>query len=238
MAICNLDLPTQVTGVSLGSPEQLAGELALHVAGALRSAIESHGVASLVVSGGRSPIAFFERLSAQALDWSRVAVSLADERWVPVGHADSNEGLVRRHLLRGPAAKARFIGLYHSAASLDEAARLADAALAELPQPIDVLVLGMGEDGHTASLFPRSPGLEAALSHACTQRCVPMQAPSVPRQRLSMPLPLLAGARLTLLAVQGQAKLDTLAAALAGEDVAAMPIRAFLRQPLEIYWCP
>ncbi|WP_236206719.1 6-phosphogluconolactonase [Pseudomonas tohonis] len=238
MAICNLDLPTQVTGVSLGSPEQLAGELALHVAGALRSAIESHGVASLVVSGGRSPIAFLERLSAQELDWSRVAVSLADERWVPVGHADSNEGLVRRHLLRGPAAKARFIGLYHSAASLDEAARLADAALAELPQPIDVLVLGMGEDGHTASLFPKSPGLDDALSHACTRRCVPMQAPSVPRQRLSMPLPLLAGARLTLLAVQGQAKLDTLAAALAGEDVAAMPIRAFLRQPLEIYWCP
>lgn len=238
MAICNLDLPTQVTGVSLGNPEQLAGELALHVAGALRSAIESHGVASLVVSGGRSPIAFLERLSAQELDWSRVAVSLADERWVPVSHADSNEGLVRRHLLRGPAAKARFVGLYHSVASLDEAARLADAGLAELPQPIDVLVLGMGEDGHTASLFPKSPNLDAALSHHCTQRCVPMQAPSVPRQRLSMPLPLLAGARLTLLAVQGQAKLDTLAAALAGEDVAAMPIRAFLHQPLEIYWCP
>lgn len=238
MAICNLDLPVQVTGLGLNSPEQSAIELALAVAHALRMAIEARGVASLVVSGGRSPIAFFQRLSSQELDWSRVAVSLADERWVPVSHADSNEGLVKRHLLRGPAAKARFIGLYQSAQSLEDAAQLADQVLAELPQPIDVLVLGMGEDGHTASLFPGSPNLALALSTDCPQRCLPMHAPSVPRQRLSMPLALLASARLTLLAVQGHAKVATLAEALAGVDQAQMPIRAFLHRPLEIYWCP
>ncbi|BAN47195.1 6-phosphogluconolactonase [Metapseudomonas resinovorans] len=237
MAICNLDLPTQVTGLSLGSPEQLAGELAITVANALRDAIDSHGSAVLVVSGGRSPVAFFERLRGQELDWSKVTVSLADERFVPVGHPDSNEGLVRRHLLQGPAAKARLLGLYHAAPSLEEAARLADAALAELGR-IDVLVLGMGEDGHTASLFPASPNLELALSPGCRQRCLPMQAPGVPRQRLSLTLPLLASAHLTLLALQGQAKLATLEDALAGDDVAAMPIRAFLRRPLEIHWCP
>lgn len=110
-------------------------------------------------------------------------------------------------------------------------------ALAELGA-IDVLVLGMGEDGHTASLFPGSPNLEQALSTGCERRCLPMQAPSVPRQRLTLTLPLLASAQLTLLAVQGQAKLATLATALAGEDEAAMPIRAFLRRPLEIHWCP
>lgn len=237
MAICNLDLPTQVTGLSLGSPEQLAGELAITVANALRAAIETRGSAVLVVSGGRSPVAFFERLSGQALDWSRVTVSLADERFVPVSHADSNEGLVRRHLMHGEAAKARFLSLYRSASSLDESVRLADVALAELGA-IDVLVLGMGEDGHTASLFPGSPYLEQALRSDCPQRCLPMQAPSVPRQRLTLTLPLLASAHLTLLAVQGQAKLATLADALAGDDVAAMPIRAFLRRPLEIHWCP
>ncbi|WP_137972913.1 6-phosphogluconolactonase [Pseudomonas sp. F(2018)] len=238
MAISDLQLPAQVLGFGLGNAEQLAGELAVTVANALRLAIGECGAASLVVSGGRSPIAFFERLARQELDWSRVAVSLADERWVPVGHADSNEGLVRRHLLQGAAAKARFIGLYQPAATLEEAAMLAHQALAELPQPIDVLVLGMGEDGHTASLFPASGNLDLALSADCAQRCLPMHAPSVPRQRLSMPLALLAGARLTLLAVQGRGKLDTLRQALAAEGDAQMPIRAFLRRPLEIYWCP
>jgi 6-phosphogluconolactonase len=238
MAISDLQFPAQVLGFGLGNAEQLADELAVSVANALRLAIDARGKACLVVSGGRSPIAFFECLARQQLDWSRVAVSLADERWVPVSHADSNEGLVRRHLLQGAAAKARFIGLYQPAATLEESAALAHQALAELPQPIDVLVLGMGEDGHTASLFPASSNLDLALSADCARRCLPMQAPSVPRQRLSMPLALLAGARLTLLAVQGRSKLDTLRQALAAAGDAQMPIRAFLRRPLEIYWCP
>ena len=238
MAISNINLPDQVIGFSLDNPAQLAGELAVTVANALRSAIDARGVATLVVSGGRSPVAFFEQLASQMLDWSRVVVSLADERWVPVSHPDSNEGLVRRHLLQGEAAKAHFIGLYSAASSLDEAAKRADRSLAELSHPFDVLVLGMGEDGHTASLFPTSPNLAAALSPECPQRCMAMLAPAVPRQRLSLTLPALQGARLTLLALQGQGKLATLADALAGEDAAQMPIRAFLRRPLEIYWCP
>ena len=237
MTISNLDLPVQTLGFSLGNADQLAGELALTVSNALRSAIAERGAATLVVSGGRSPIAFFERLAQQELDWSKVTISLADERWVPVSHPDSNEGLLRRHLLQGPAAAARLVGLYQSAASLEQAAERADAVLAELP-PIDVLVLGMGEDGHTASLFPDSPNLDAALDPRGARRCLPMQAPSVPRQRLSMSLALLASARLTLLALHGPGKLATLNQALAGESYEAMPIRAFLARPLEIYWCP
>ncbi|HSC82397.1 MAG TPA: 6-phosphogluconolactonase [Pseudomonas sp.] len=238
MAISDLELPAHILGFSLGSAEQLAGELAMTVANALRSAIDERGAASLLVSGGRSPIAFFQRLAQQQLDWSRVTVSLADERWVPVSHPDSNEGLVRRYLLQGPAAKARFLGLYQAAPSLEQAAQRADEALGELPQGIDVLVLGMGEDGHTASLFPASANLGQALRSDCPQRCLPMQAPSVPRQRLSLTLPVLASARLTLLALQGRGKLATLRQALAADDVARMPIRAFLAEPLEIYWCP
>ena len=127
--------------------------------------------------------------------------------------------------------------MYHAAESLEKAALLANQALAELP-PIDVLVLGMGDDGHTASLFPNSPNLHEALRIDCPQRCLPMVAPSVPRQRLSMTLSLLATAHLPLLAIQGASKLQTLSQALVCEDVASMPIRAFLRPPLEIYWCP
>nr|WP_298117502.1 6-phosphogluconolactonase [uncultured Pseudomonas sp.] len=237
MAISKLDLPIGVLARSHSDAKHLAQDLANAVATTLRAAIDSHGVATLVVSGGRSPVAFFECLAKQELPWAQVVISLADERWVPVSHADSNEGLVRRHLLRGPAAAARFIGLYQAAESLEKAALLANQALAELP-PIDVLVLGMGDDGHTASLFPQSPNLHEALRIDCPQRCLPMQAPSVPRQRLSMTLSLLATARLPLLAIQGSSKLQTLSRALTCEDVASMPIRAFLRSPLEIYWCP
>ncbi|BAU75861.1 6-phosphogluconolactonase [Metapseudomonas furukawaii] len=237
MAISNLNLPAQVLGLSLDNPAQLAGELALTVANALRGAIAERGAATLVVSGGRSPVAFFERLAAQELDWSKVTLGLADERFVPVSHPDSNEGLVRRHLLQGRAAAARFLGLYQPAPSVEASAQLADARLADLEDP-DVLVLGMGEDGHTASFFPGSPNLAAALDPEGPRRCLPMLAPSVPRQRLTLTLPVLRRARLTLLSLQGAGKLATLADALAGEDVAQMPIRAFLSRPLEIYWCP
>ncbi|CRR77338.1 6-phosphogluconolactonase [Pseudomonas aeruginosa] len=157
---------------------------------------------------------------------------------MPESHADSNAGLVRRHLLRGEAAKARFIGLYQPAASLEEAAELADHHLHELPLPIDVLVLGMGDDGHTASLFPNSPGLDLAMDPRGTRRCLPMWAPSVPHQRLTLPRAVLAAAKVQLLAIQGQSKLATLNAALAVEDERRMPVRAFLRAPLTIHWYP
>ncbi len=237
MTIFDLDLPIDVQASSLGDPQQLAQSLADTVVDALRSAIDSHGHATLVVSGGRSPVRFFQCLAQVDLPWQQVTISLADERWVPAAHPDSNEGLVRRHLLQGPASKARLLGLYQPTETLEAAALAADQALAELP-PIDVLVLGMGEDGHTASLFPASPNLSLALQVDSQRRCLPMHAPSAPHQRLSMTLALLSRARLPLLALQGAAKLETLAEALRGDDVATMPIRAFLRAPLAIYWCP
>lgn len=237
MAISELDLPTGVVAHSLADATRLASLLAEQVARALDFAVDTHGHASLVVSGGRSPIPFFEALSRQSLDWSKVQVSLADERWVAPDHADSNEQLVRRHLLQNQAASASLLGLYRAGPTLEEAAASADAALAELKQPIDVLVLGMGEDGHTASLFPGSPLLAEALREDCSALCLPMQAPAAPEQRISMTYPLLASARLQCLTIQGQAKLDTLAQALTADPL-QMPIRAFLHSPLEIYWCP
>ena len=237
MVISDLKLPEGVTAHTCKNPEELAKGLANKVAGQLNDAIKARGTATLVVSGGRSPEAFFQSLFKQPLDWSKVVVSLADERWVPVEHADSNAGLLKKHLLKGPAAKARFVGLYNVAANLDEAAEQADRALAELP-PIDVLILGMGEDGHTASLFPNSPNLAEALKLDGTRRCWPMLAPTVPHQRLSMSRSLLASAKNKVLSISGQGKLNILNDALGGTDIAALPIRAFLQPTLEIYWCP
>ncbi|MDD1014218.1 6-phosphogluconolactonase [Pseudomonas rubra] len=237
MAISELQLPANVTAHDYNAAAPLAEGLAKDVAARLNAAIAANGRATLVVSGGRSPVAFFTALIKQPLDWSKVLVSLADERWVPVEHADSNAGLLKRHLLTGPAAKATFLSLYRAAGSLDAAALETDQALAELPG-IDVLVLGMGDDGHTASLFPNSPNLVEGLDPQSSRRCLPMLAPSVPHQRLSMTRALLASAGFTALSVQGPGKLATLRAALAGDDLAQMPIRAFLQDPLDIYWCP
>lgn len=237
MAISELQLPASVTTHSLADGKALAATLAHDVAERLRQAIAHKGAACLVLSGGRSPVPFLEKLAGETLDWSNVTVSLADERWVPVAHADSNAGLLARHLFKGPAAKARFVGLYHYAENLEAAAVLADQALAALPV-IDVLVLGMGDDGHTASLFPASPNLDEGLDVRSARRCLPMLAPNVPRQRLSMTRALLASAGFIALSVQGPGKLATLRAALAAADPTEMPIRAFLHDPLDIYWCP
>jgi len=237
MGISELKLPAAVKVHELADAKTLAATLAHDVAERLRAAIAAKGQACVVLSGGRSPVPFLEKLASEHLDWAKVTVSLADERWVPVEHADSNAGLLARHLLTGAAAKARFVGLYQQAENLDAAALKADQALTGLP-PIDVLVLGMGDDGHTASLFPASPNLEAGLDLASTRRCLPLLAPSVPHQRLSMTRSLLASAAFIALSVQGPGKLATLRAALAGNDLTEMPIRAFLHDPLDIYWCP
>lgn len=239
MAICELEFPAGLKALEFDNPELLANALADHVAERLSAAISSnpHGIATLVVSGGKSPVAFFQALAQKPIQWSKVVISLADERWVPTEHADSNAGLLKRFLFQGPAAEAGFFSLYRPTTTLEEAAAATDEALKELPK-IDVLVLGMGDDGHTASLFPESPNLAEALDPNSERRCLPMLAPSIPHQRLTMTRALLASATTPILSISGQAKLETLRKALAGDDLAEMPVRAFLNPALEIYWCP
>lgn len=239
MAICELEFPAGLQAREFDNPELLANTLADHVAERLTAAIASnaHGIATLVVSGGKSPVAFFQALAQKPIQWSKVCISLADERWVPTEDADSNAGLLKRYLLQGPAAQAEFFNLYRPKDTLDEAAAATDEALKDLPK-IDVLILGMGDDGHTASLFPNSPNLAEALSLDTQRRCLPMIAPTSPHQRLTMTRPLLASATTPILSISGQAKLETLRTALAGDDLAEMPVRAFLNPSLEIFWCP
>lgn len=237
MAISELDLPTGVLAHSLSNADQQARLLADRVAQALQFAIHADGHASLFVSGGKSPIAFFEYLAQQDLDWKQVTVSLTDERWVPPGHPDSNEGLVRRYLLQHQATAARFVSLYYPASTLEETAQKAEQVLQAFPKKPDVVVLGMGTDGHTASLFAGSPLLYQALSPECSVRCLPMQAPSEPTQRLSLTYSFLASAPVQYLAIQGHEKFLALSRALQAH-AGQMPVHAFLRHPLEIYWCP
>lgn len=185
--------------------------LASHIANALRAAIAQRDQATLAVSGGKSPIALFEALRKQPLDWQKVTVILVDERVVPHDHADSNTALVRQHLLQDAAAAARFVPFFDepppalSAVVLDALAEQANQRLADLPWPLDVAVLGMGEDAHTASLFPGAPGYARAI--ATDQRLAWVVPDTAPHARLSFTLSALLAARELVLSIAGASKL-------------------------------
>lgn len=142
--------------------EMLALGLADQLASDLRQALDQKDTVLFVVPGGSTPGPVFDTLSAVDLEWSRVHVCLSDERWVPEDHPRSNTALVRDRLLVGPAAAARLLPLYKNGATphaaLDDLTGVIEPEL-----PIDVCLLGMGADMHTASLFPGAPGLETAL---------------------------------------------------------------------------
>ncbi len=207
-----------------------AAALAAAVAGQLRAGLAARGTASLVVSGGRSPVPFFAALRIMTLDWSRVWITLADERWVAADAPDSNERLLREHLLRDAAAAARFVPLKSAFASVEAGLAASSAALAAIPRPYDVIVLGMGEDGHTASLFPGTSGLPAALAMDDPTLLAAITPLSAPHPRISLRLPALLAARAIHLPITGPAKLAVYRQALATTEPARLPIAFVLQQ--------
>lgn len=205
----------------------LAESLALKVAESLSGAITRKGRAVLAVSGGTTPSLFLEQLSRQPISWEKVTITLVDERQVDETSERSNARLVKARLLANAAAAARFVPLFRNEA---EAQTLAP----------DVVVLGMGEDGHTASFFPGGDTLSQALDLANQQGVLAISAPGAGEPRLTFTLSRLLQASRIFLHTEGQAKQRVLAAATAGSNASEMPIRAVLAQApqLQIYWCP
>ncbi|OHV10560.1 6-phosphogluconolactonase [Kushneria phosphatilytica] len=215
---------------------RLAQALAEAVAEALREDLAQQSRALLVVSGGSTPVPFFEALAGRELDWSRVDITLADERWVASDHKDSNEQLVRKHLLTGPAAAAS----YHTLTTADDAPEAGvhevSERIAALSWPASAVILGMGGDGHTASLFPDSPQLEEGLTTEAVALAV--HAPSVSQGRISLSRHRLIQARRHFLHIAGDDKRAMFARAFGGEDARELPIRAFLGEAIALYWAP
>lgn len=223
------------------TPTQAAQALSDAVAAALAAALQMRGRASLVVSGGRSPIELFHRLQAAPLDWSQVWITLADERWVPSSDPDSNAALVSQHLLQGSAAVARFVPLWNAAPTPAHALTDRTAALAELPRPFDAVVLGMGEDGHTASLFPCAGGVEAALDPQGSALLAAINPPAAPHQRLSLTAAALLDSRHIHLPLVGATKRSVYAQALTDCDPLHLPVATVLCQsavPVTVYLSP
>lgn len=237
MKMPELNLPDGASLATYPIPDDAALALADDVAEQLSARLSVAPRASLVVSGGTTPLPFFAALREKPLDWARVDVLLADERWVPEDDAASNTRLVKEHLLQGPAAAAHYRSLKQPGATPADGLAAAETALADLALPVDVLVLGMGTDGHTASLFPDAPELAQALDTGSHALVAPMTPPSQPQPRITLTLWVLQQAGFTALHLKGADKLDTLQAACDDIDnIREMPIRAFLKPGLQIYW--
>lgn len=223
------------------SPAELAAALADAVAEVLNAAIAARGHATLAVSGGSTPKRFLEALSGRDIDWPKITVTLVDERFVPPDNERSNEGLVRRHLLQGKAAAAGFVGLWRKTHCVEEAAQQSLRDIARLPTPLDVVVLGMGTDGHTASFFADAEGLALLIDPTCPVPVLPVKAPSAGEPRLTLTLPLIAQARFLALHIEGDEKQRVLARALDGATAQELPVQAVLDHavgPLHIFHAP
>lgn len=222
-------------GDRLTASEAVADWLVQNLSGALGGQ-ES---ASLVVSGGSTPVHCYGALARTPLDWRRVSVFLSDERCVPPEHADSNEAMVRRTLVTGKAAGAELVPIYREGLDVLAMSEALDRRLAAEPAPFAGVLLGMGADGHFASLFPDFDELQVGLALPGTRRCLPVQTGASPHPRISLTLDTLVRTRSLVLLAFGAAKRAVLEDAASGKG--GYPVQALLAQvqaPVRIAWAP
>ncbi|WP_120500998.1 6-phosphogluconolactonase [Roseovarius sp. EL26] len=220
--------------VEYADAEMMAIDLANVLAGELTAVLEHEERAFFVVPGGNTPGPIFDTLCAADLDWSRVDVALSDERWLPAVHVRSNTRLITERLLQERAAAATMVPLYKKAEEPEEA--LADLITGIEPKlPIDVLLVGMGDDMHVASLFPEGDQLMQGLA-ANAPVLIPMRAPNAPEPRLSMSARVLNGAIAKHLVITGAGKRAALERARSTDPLVA-PVAAIL-DGTTVHWAP
>lgn len=225
--------------------DSLVTSLADSMAAVLEKAIAARGEACLLVSGGSSPKPVYRALASRPLDWSKVTVALVDERWVDADHPASNEQFIRQNLLIDAAAEAGFVAMKTAAATAQLGLEDCLSRYQALPAQPDLCLLGMGPDGHTASLFPYATGLDAGLA-SNAGRCVAITARQSDvtgehTERMSLSAAAILACRHIVLLITGEEKLAVYRQALSGTDQQGMPVRAVLQQsqvPVAVYWSP
>ena len=223
------------------SPQDQIARLVSALTATLTQEIDRYGRAVLAVSGGRSPIPLFHALARAPVEWARVTITLVDERLVPADHADSNAALVRTHLLTGDAAKARFLPLVDVPHDLAGCVARANTRFRALGQPLSAALLGMGDDGHTASLFPEAAELAEGLDPNFAQPYLALTPPHAPHKRISLSLAALLASDRLLLSIAGAAKREVYDRACQPPPSPALPISYLIQQqqtPFDAYWTP
>lgn len=237
-----IDIP-HVRARDFADAVALAEGLAAAVAADLRRAIAARGVATIALAGGNTPRRFLQALSRQLLDWSKVRVLPVDERWVPNTDPRSNERLLREHLLQGEAAAAELLPLYRPVETPEVALQSVAGDIAHRALPLDVAVLGMGEDGHVASLFPDLLRRDVGLSPSGRAPVLAIRTAAAPEPRITLTLSAIFTAPALYLHIEGISKRRVLVDAL-GEGVnpgTALPVHAFVTGAPTLpalYWCP
>lgn len=209
----------------------------------ISSQLNALGTCRIAVGGGKTPIPLLEQLSDVALDWSNVTTTLTDERWVENDQPDSNERMVRQHLLKNKAASALFIPLKNTYKTAKGGQFSLDVTLQKQVPSVDYVVLGMGTDGHFASLFPNTAELTEGLNPEYPMRCMATRSPVEPAERMSLTLSMLLTAKKIYLLICGDDKLAVYRRACLDDqsDNSLLPISAVLKQtvvPVELFWSP
>lgn len=230
-------LGTKVRWTDCPDRQSWANKAADKIAELLDRSVAERGVASMLVAGGTTPQPIFKRLSEMHLDWPKVHVGLTDERWVRPNHPESNEHLVRNSLLRNQAKSARFHPLYRDTPRPSAAVPDAERAIGAIPSPYDVVLLGMGTDGHFASLFPGLPETKAGLDLHNPTLCVAVDKQQNGYARLSLTISALLHAQLILVAISGRPKRTVALQALAGaNDTPIATLLSHRKDDLEFLW--
>ena len=215
------------------SSEYLCKSMKKRIEKILSEAIEKRERAVIALSGGSTPKQLFKSLCESDIAWEKVYITLVDERWVDTDNCDSNEYLVRHSLLKGRASRAHFIGLKNEEYSAFDGLQKCKDGLQGFQDDFDLVILGMGEDGHTASFFPGADELESAL--ISNETCVAITPPQADHRRMTLTLSRLLRTKNLFLHIQGKKKFEVLNEALKEGSIKDMPIRAFIHREKKPY---
>ncbi len=218
--------------------QHLVKQLSDHIAKNLLTNIEQSGHALLAVSGGNSPKELFAHLNSQTLAWQKVTIVLVDERCVPPSHEDSNESMVRKYLLKNAASQANFIGWTADTNDLQHIISQANEKFEHLSLPFSCVILGMGNDGHTASWFADAPEFNDLIDPAASPAVCLCHPTSAPHTRVTLNYSAVMQTKSMYLQIKGSEKKSVYDAACNVSSRAALPIHVLLNDasPLEIYW--